>query len=136
MSQKERQQTSSEYNFTKNKPNIFKTQFHKRRNQTPINTLSQKETPGIFRIQFPTETVKFILKRSGDKMRRASLTNCRKWLKVEKTARGKSIPTISILSISPLVSSHKINENFIKRLKIFRDGGKAPPPPPHLSKLF
>ena len=60
-------------------PKIFKIQFHKKRNQTPINTLSQKETPGIFRIQFPTETVKFILKRSGDKIRRASLTNCRKW---------------------------------------------------------
>ena len=115
--------------------------------ETPLKQMSQKEKPNthkytltkrdtkhIRRIQFPPETVKFILKRSGDKIRRASLTNCRKWLKVEKTARGKSIPTISILSISLLVSSYKINENLIKRLKIFRDGGKAPPP--HLSKLL
>ena len=28
-------------------PNIFRIQFHKKRNQTPINTLSQKETPNI-----------------------------------------------------------------------------------------
>ena len=62
-------------------PNIFRIQFHKKRNQTPINTLSQKETPKIYKeYNFPQETVKFILKRSGDKIRRrASLTNCRKW---------------------------------------------------------
>ena len=60
--------------------------------ETPLKQMSQKEKPNthkytltkrdtkhIRRIQFPPETVMFILKRSGDKIRRASLTNCRKW---------------------------------------------------------